>query len=230
MAKRSKAVVALVLALAAGIAYKHALKSNTDPMPILLPESHGRAPLSATSPLTREPIAVAVNLDSSATAKRPEQTGTSSAPAPTPGPKKKGPQAPSPMSEASRQRVATASKQLAEQDPALGDLVDLAAHEQPDPSWSPRIETALGASLYQHTAQAAGGLELGGIRCTATVCQLSAIGGQATDDPNADWQRIVGEVMSEPWFAQQFDDVSTSVTHDGTGVVYLTHLVRKPAE
>jgi len=133
------------------------------------------------------------------------------------------------MSEAGHQRVRTVSRQLATQDPSLSDLLDLAAHERPDPNWSPRIEHALNASLHRHTAAGAGGLELDDIHCTATLCQLSAIGSQATDDPDADWQRIMGEVMGEPWFAEQFDDASTSVTHDGTGVVYLTHLVRKPA-
>lgn len=134
---------------------------------------------------------------------------------------------PRPMSQANRKRVDALAEWGASMESRLKDFHDLAISEKPDPRWSPQAESSLRSSLTQHTLKSAGGLEIDDVRCTATLCVLSATGGQHTEDPKANWQNVMQDMMGDAWFRERFADTSTSMINDGKGMVYLTYLIRK---
>lgn len=137
---------------------------------------------------------------------------------------------PTAMSGESIRRVSAFAERLAATSERQREFLTLAAEEEPDPQWSQQMQDALAGSLRDHYGDK-GGLEVSEVRCTRSVCVMSAVVsdssslGQATD-----WQSLIGSVMGEPWFPQQFFDASTTMGMDDDGMVYITYLVRKPPE
>lgn len=134
--------------------------------------------------------------------------------------------APGPMSADNEKRVVKFADEMAAKDQRYADLKAMALSDGRDEEWSPRTESALMTSLASN-GKGFGGLELGNVRCSRTVCALSATGGTSTESGNADWQRLTGSLMSEPWFGREFNDTATSMINDGSGMVYITYFIRK---
>ena len=126
---------------------------------------------------------------------------------------------------ANERRLDALAADLARREPRQRDFLQLAKSEERDPNWSGNMERMLQASIQNHGSGLTG-LEVGVPYCSRTLCKLVATGGRSTEDANANWQRLMGAVMSEPWFGQNFDDASTSVTGDAKGVMYITYFVR----
>lgn len=126
---------------------------------------------------------------------------------------------------ANERRLDALAADLARRDPRQRDFLQLAKSEERDPNWSDNMERMLQASIQNHGSGLTG-LEVGMPYCSRTLCKLVATGGRSTDDANTNWQRLMEAVMSEPWFGQNFDDTSTSITGDEKGVMYITYFVR----
>ena len=126
---------------------------------------------------------------------------------------------------ANERRLDALAADLAMREPRQRDFLQLAKSEKRDPNWSDNMERMLQASIQNHGSELTG-LEVGVPYCSRTLCKLVATGGRSTADANANWQRLMGAVMNEPWFGQNFDDTSTSVTGDAKGVMYITYFVR----
>jgi hypothetical protein len=137
---------------------------------------------------------------------------------------------PMPMSDDDIRRVSAFAERLAATSERQREFLTLAAKEEADPHWSQQMQEALAGSLGNHYGDK-GGLEVSEVRCTRSICSLSAVVsnssslGQATD-----WQSLIGSVMGEPWFPQQFFDASTTMGADDDGMIYITYLVRKPPD
>ena len=134
------------------------------------------------------------------------------------------------MSGESTRRVSAFAERLAATSERQREFLTLAAEEEADPQWSQQMQDALAGSLRDHYGDK-GGLEISEVRCTRSICAMSAVvsnpilSGQATD-----WQSLIGSVMGEPWFPQQFFDASTTMGTDDDGMIYITYVVRKPSD
>lgn len=108
---------------------------------------------------------------------------------------------------------------------ATKDLLDLAQDEDPDAE-ARRLEALIADSIRRNGGRYTA-LRLSPPYCTRSVCILRAIGRANAQDPQSDWQRLSGAVMSEPWFRTAFDDLRTMVTGDKVqGTLYVTVFVR----
>jgi hypothetical protein len=104
------------------------------------------------------------------------------------------------------------------------DMLELSeSEEQDDGAW--RLEQQLALAIRRH-GDSYSELRLSPPRCTRSVCVLRGIGSGDTQNPRSNWQRLNGAIMSEPWFRQSFDDMSSMVSGDGGDTVYLTMFLR----
>ncbi len=108
------------------------------------------------------------------------------------------------------------------------DYETLGRSEPADPDWSPRLEALIQQAIDRH-AHEFGRLEIGRPRCSKSLCMLTAVA--TTRNPQqlaqADYQRLVGHMMQEPWFRESFFDASTTMASDATGLVYVSYFIRK---
>jgi hypothetical protein len=108
------------------------------------------------------------------------------------------------------------------------DYETLGRSEPADPDWSPRLEALIQQTIERH-AHEFGHLEISRPRCSKSLCMLTAAG--TTRNPHllahADFQRLVGHMMQEPWFRASFFDASTTVAGDSTGNIYASYFIRK---
>jgi len=108
------------------------------------------------------------------------------------------------------------------------DYETLGRSEPADPEWSPRLE-ALIQQAIDRQAHEFGRLEIGRPRCSRSLCMLTAVA--TTRNPQqlaqADYQRLVGYMMQEPWFRASFFDARTTVAADATGGVFVSYFIRK---
>ena len=150
-------------------------------------------------------------------------------PAPSPAARPGRPLASGPalLSLSNERRLDVFSKDLALQSPAHSDLRDLGLNETQDPEWSDQVERLIQESVQRHGTGMTG-LQASLPHCTQTVCELMATGGFSSEATNADWQRLMGFVMNEPWFREHFIDTRTSVGGDAQGVMYISYFIRKP--
>lgn len=140
------------------------------------------------------------------------------------------PSSPTPMSSDSGHRVSKFAEGLAATSERQKEFLIIATKEEQDPSWSPRMQDALASSLRDHYGNK-GGLEVSDVRCTRSICTMSAVvASSASINQATDWQAVMGSVMNEPWFAEHFFDASTTMGMDDKGMVYLTYFVRKPGD
>lgn len=134
---------------------------------------------------------------------------------------------PSPMSQAGQVRVDAMLERLRQSDRNTEEYELLAGSEPRDADWSGRMEATLRHAILRHGG-ASTGLEVSAPRCTQTLCRLTAAShAAATDRPDSDWQRLVYAIAGERWWRQEFFDVSTSVTSDDRGMLYVTYFLRK---
>lgn len=108
------------------------------------------------------------------------------------------------------------------------DYETLGRSEPADPDWSPRLETLIEQMIERH-AREFGHLEISKPRCSRSLCMLTAVA--TTRNPpqlaQADFQRLVGYMMQEPWFRESFFDASTTMAADATGDVFVSYFIRK---
>lgn len=135
---------------------------------------------------------------------------------------------PSKMSEENGRRVAAMQKDLMLNNALYDDLLKLAKSEPADPNWSPQMESNFYDAFREH-AGGYGGLELSDVRCTASICYMSATvaSGTPSTATSADWQRLEGRVFSEPWFSESFMDINSIMGGDANGTIYISIYLRK---
>lgn len=133
---------------------------------------------------------------------------------------------PTPLSVENVERVSKFAAGLAAQNERQRDFLSLATSEEADPQWSPQMEEYLAGSLREHYGGMAG-LEVSNVRCTRSICAMSAVANSSAITGASDWQSLMGSVMNETWFREQFFDASTSMGTDGRGLIYITYFVRK---
>lgn len=107
---------------------------------------------------------------------------------------------------------------------AWADLLELSEKEERDDD-AQRLEQMLALSIRRHGDHMTA-LRLSSPRCTHSVCILRGVGLGDSQDPRSDWQRLLGKLMSEPWFRNAFDDMRGSVGGDSGETLYHTILVR----
>lgn len=137
--------------------------------------------------------------------------------------------APVAMSADGIQRVSRFADGLAARNERQKEFLSLARNEAQDPEWSPQMQDALADSVRDNFGQRSG-LAVSDVRCTRTICTLSAVVGGSASSQASDWQALMRSVMNEPWFGDQFFDASTTMGTDDEGLIYLTYFVRKTGE
>ena len=133
---------------------------------------------------------------------------------------------PRPLSPSNEKRLELFANQMAEDNGRFRDFYTLARAEAADPEWSEAIEMQIQQSVAIHGAKFTG-IQTKTPHCSRTVCMLVATGGAGTEVANADWQRLMGMVMSETWFRENFSDTQTSVHPDRNEVLYISFFIRK---
>lgn len=134
---------------------------------------------------------------------------------------------PEPLSQEDQARMDAMLGRLRRANSTIGEYEVLVESEPPDPEWSGRMEAMLRQALVRHGG-AFTGLGISAPHCTRSLCRLTAVARAATTErPDADWQRLVYRIAGDPWWQQEFFDVSTTVTNDGQGVLYVTYYLRK---
>jgi hypothetical protein len=106
------------------------------------------------------------------------------------------------------------------------DFEMLSDNEAQDPDWSEMTERRIEDALRRHGARYTA-LHAGPVHCTQSICRMLATGGFNSEAPDADWQRLVGYVMDDPPLRNAFMDMSTVVSADAKGIMYVTYLVRR---
>lgn len=107
------------------------------------------------------------------------------------------------------------------------DYEVLVANEAPDDEWSDTTKVRLEEAIGRHGARFTA-LHASAPYCTRTVCRVLATGGFDSDAPDADWQRLIGEVLRDPALRGAFtNDQHTMVGGDGKGVMFVTYLFRR---
>jgi hypothetical protein len=134
-----------------------------------------------------------------------------------------GPQPLTPRNEA---RLEAFVALIAKSDGRSRDFTVLAETEASDPDWSDAMERQLQRAIAIRGGEFTG-IQTRPPHCTRSVCMLVATGAIGTEVTNADWQRLMGMVMNEPWFGGNFFDTQTSVHTDAQGTKYVTFFIRK---
>lgn len=98
--------------------------------------------------------------------------------------------------------------------------------EPVDHGWADPIELQL-ADRIRALGRTQTALQLSEPRCFTSVCVILGNGGLSTEQPNADWQRLLYQVADEPWFQAHFIDLSTSMRAEEKGTMYVTYLLRR---
>lgn len=199
---------------------RQATAANTAPATVAATDADAVASTNGAGSMRAAPApAAGPTMDSSTTE---SASGVSAAVGPSPA-AATGPQ---PLTQRNEERLDAIARSLGVQDPAFKDLLDLIRSEPRDPGWSDDVERRLQQLIALHGARFTA-IQTRPPRCTRTVCMLVARGGAGTDVVAADWQLLMGLVMSDPWFGHTFGDVRTSVKPDGQVVFYITFFVRK---
>ena len=133
---------------------------------------------------------------------------------------------PRPLTVQNEERLDVFAKDLTARDGAFKDLLDLVRSEPRDPDWSDDVERRLQQLIAFRGARYTA-IQTRPPRCSRTVCILVATGSLSSDAINADWQKLMGAVMNDPWFSQTFGDTRTALQGDAHGMLYITFFVRK---
>jgi hypothetical protein len=134
---------------------------------------------------------------------------------------------PMPMSDANLRRADEVIADMRLRSSDVDDLYTLLDNEGRDPDWSDAAEAQLVAFLRTHGA-GYHGLEVKPPRCSARVCEIVVVArpGLGTEDAHANWQRLLGEMFSQPWFRNSFVDERMGMTLKEGSPVYVTNFVR----
>lgn len=132
------------------------------------------------------------------------------------------------MSEQSRKRVAAMNDRLSAASPKFSDLYELFEAEEVDPQWSKAMEQNFDIALRSYT-RGYHGLEIDEVRCSRSICYVSAAvkSGALDTADNTDWQRLISNIYSEPWFLDNFMDARTTLGGDDKGAIYISTFERK---
>lgn len=133
---------------------------------------------------------------------------------------------PTVLTSGNEQRLLSYAEDLAGRDQKLKDFLTLLRSEERDDEWADSVERQLQASIRLHGSRHTA-LQIGVPKCSKTVCMILATGGMSSDAANADWQKLIYGVASEPWFQQSFIDMSTTMRGSPTGIMYVSYLIRK---
>jgi len=186
------------------------------------PEDAGPSNAAAQAPMAGGGVSPA---DSTASVPRtpdgaPVRTGD-------PGPTAAPAGGPRPMSADNERRVAEAIPDMRLRDDHMDDLYTLLEGEGREPAWSDAAEERLAEFLRTHGAGYVA-LEVSPPRCSATVCEMTAVArpGSGTDVPNANWQRLLGEMYGQDWFQRDFVDQRMTMTIVDGSALYVTTFMR----
>lgn len=131
---------------------------------------------------------------------------------------------PLPLAQGDLQALATLDARADADGGALHDLLELSRHEPRDED-TRRLEAMLAAAI-RRLGDRYTRLRLAPPHCTASVCVIRGVGVGGTQDPRADWQRLSGALMNEPWFRDAFDDMHAMVGGEAGNTLYITVYAR----
>lgn len=133
-----------------------------------------------------------------------------------------------PLDSDGAKRIDVMVRRLSEANPEFIDLYTLAENEKPDLAWSPDLAEKIEVSLRSHGLEY-DALQIGTPSCSATLCMVKAVAlrGHADQLPASNWQRLVGSVFGESWFAENFMDAHTYLADDDIGTTYISIFERK---
>ncbi|WP_232147828.1 hypothetical protein [Luteimonas fraxinea] len=183
-------------------------------------DSAGDVSRDASNPLVTASPANAVATSADNTGASTGDTGAQTAP-------RSSGAGPMPMSDANLRRAEEVIADMRLRSSDVDDLYMLLDNEGRDPDWSDAAEAQLAAFLRTHGG-GYHGLEVKPPRCSARVCEIVVVArpGLGTEDAHANWQRLLGEMFSQPWFRNGFVDERMGMTLKDGSPVYVTNFVR----
>lgn len=133
-----------------------------------------------------------------------------------------------PLDSDGAKRIDLMVHKLSYANPEFIDLYTLAEKEKQDPAWSPDLAEKIEVSLRSHGLEY-DALQIGTPSCSASLCMVKAVAlrGYADQLPASNWQRLVGSVFGESWFAENFMDAHTYLADDDIGTTYISIFERK---